>query len=239
MWGTFWDAVFAGASALLALFFGVALGNVVRGVPLDAEGWFALPLFASFLPVAPLGILDFYTLGAGLFALLVLCAHGAAFLAWKCEGGIETRTAALAARLRLALAVAWPLMTGATWAVNADMLRACAARPLGLASVLLALLGLAAGFAFGARRLIAFAGSCAFIAGVLAATAVGLFPVLLRSSGAAAWSITATNGAAAEHGLRAALGWWSFGFPLAALYFVVLFRLHRERTALPDEGGGH
>jgi cytochrome d ubiquinol oxidase subunit II len=240
MWAAFWDTVFAGASALLALFFGVALGNLVRGVPLDAAGWFALPLFTTFRPSGELGILDVYTLAAGLFALLVLAAHGAAFLAWKCEGGLEARARALAARLRVAIAIAWPLMTVATARVHFEMLRACAARPLGFAAVIVALAGLVAGFAAGQRRAaLAFAGSCAFVGGLLAATATGLFPVLLRSSEDPARSLTAFNAAAADPGLRAALGWWSFGFPLAALYFVIVFRLHRERTKLPAASGAH
>ena len=41
VWQPLWDSVFAGASTLLAIFFGAALGNVVRGVPLDSSGWTA------------------------------------------------------------------------------------------------------------------------------------------------------------------------------------------------------
>ena len=48
VWHPLWDAVFAGSSALLAIFFGAALGNVVRGVPLDSAGEFFLPLWTDF-----------------------------------------------------------------------------------------------------------------------------------------------------------------------------------------------
>src|SRR6266704_689570 len=44
VWKPFWDVIFAGASALLAIDFGAALGNIVRGAPLDAAGNFFLPL---------------------------------------------------------------------------------------------------------------------------------------------------------------------------------------------------
>src|ERR1700743_2568619 len=44
LWANFWDAVFCGASALLAIFYGAALGNVVRGVSIDAGGFFFTPL---------------------------------------------------------------------------------------------------------------------------------------------------------------------------------------------------
>ena len=50
IWPAFWDAVFSAASLLLAVFYGAALGNVVRGVPLDATGRFFEPLWTNFLP---------------------------------------------------------------------------------------------------------------------------------------------------------------------------------------------
>src|ERR1022692_2385047 len=60
VWQPLWDAVFAGASALLAIFFGAALGNVVRGVPLDRSGEFFLPLWTDFTAGQETGILDWY-----------------------------------------------------------------------------------------------------------------------------------------------------------------------------------
>src|ERR1700686_5145344 len=47
VWAPLWETVFCGASALLAIFFGAALGNVVRGVPLDASGSFFEPLWTN------------------------------------------------------------------------------------------------------------------------------------------------------------------------------------------------
>ncbi|RMF60273.1 MAG: cytochrome d ubiquinol oxidase subunit II, partial [Calditrichaeota bacterium] len=61
MWRSFWDVVFSIASLLLAVFFGAALGNVVRGVPLDATGYFFEPLWTTFTVVPQAGILDWFT----------------------------------------------------------------------------------------------------------------------------------------------------------------------------------
>src|ERR1700712_3478768 len=72
LWRVGCDTVFWLCSAALALVFGVALGNVVRGVPLGPDGYFHLPLFS---------ILNWYALLVGLFGLVVLAAHGARFLA--------------------------------------------------------------------------------------------------------------------------------------------------------------
>ena len=92
MWTDFWDVVFSAASLLLALLFGVALGNVLRGLPLNAEGYFFLPLWTNLSPTAPrLGIIDWYTALIGLLAVAVLVMHGGHFLSFKTGGAIAER----------------------------------------------------------------------------------------------------------------------------------------------------
>jgi cytochrome d oxidase, subunit II (cydB) len=68
-WAPAWDAGFAFSSALLIVFFGVALGNLLRGVPLDASGEFFIPLWTDFRLGGSIGILDWYTSLTGFFAL--------------------------------------------------------------------------------------------------------------------------------------------------------------------------
>src|SRR5579859_7513128 len=86
LWKPFWDTVFGGSSALLALLFGVALGNVVRGVPIDASGYFFLPLWTNFLPGANAGVIDWYTVLIGLASLTALAVHGCLWIAYKTSG---------------------------------------------------------------------------------------------------------------------------------------------------------
>jgi cytochrome d ubiquinol oxidase subunit II len=62
-----------------ATFLGAALGIVLRGVPLDATGYFDMPLFTHFKTHPPVGILDWHTLLIGIFVLLNVTGHGAAF----------------------------------------------------------------------------------------------------------------------------------------------------------------
>src|ERR1039458_4919946 len=78
VWHPFWDTVFAGSSALLAIFFGAALGNLVRGVPLDRAGDFFLPLWTDFAAGPESGILDWYTVLVAIAALLTLTEIGRA-----------------------------------------------------------------------------------------------------------------------------------------------------------------
>src|SRR3954447_9976110 len=98
MWQPLWDLVFAGSSGLLAIFFGAALANVVRGVPLDATGFFFLPLWTNFQPGRDAGILDWYTIPVGLIALVALGVHGALWVALKTEGDLLLRSRAIARR---------------------------------------------------------------------------------------------------------------------------------------------
>ena len=91
VWQPLWDAVFASSSALLAIFFGAALGNVVRGVPLDSSGEFFLPLWTDFAAGSDAGILDWYTILIAVAALLTLAVHGALWVALKTAGDLESR----------------------------------------------------------------------------------------------------------------------------------------------------
>ena len=69
VWNPLWDFLFFASSLLLAVFLGAALANVVRGVPLDASGYFFEPLWTNFQLGDEVGILDWYTILVGVFAL--------------------------------------------------------------------------------------------------------------------------------------------------------------------------
>ncbi len=241
LWRRFWDTTFTVASTLLPILFGAAIGNVIRGLPLTPDGWFALTLFTNFRTGPEVGILDWYTVLAGVFALVALTGHGAAFLTWRTDGPVHDRARSVARLLFPALAALWPLVTWATYVVNPELLRALPGRPLAWLGVLMAIGGLGAVFAgLGrGRPLMAFLGSSTWIAGMLVATASCLFPVMLRAVPDPALSITAYTAGGSTGGLRAATGWWVIGFPVAIGYFVVLFRLHRGKVAAAREGEGY
>src|SRR5256885_10208259 len=92
LWRAACDAVFALSSGGLALVFGVALGNVVRGVPLGPDGYFHLPLFQT---------LNWYALLIGVFGLSVLVGHGANFIAFRATDELAERARRLAPRMAL------------------------------------------------------------------------------------------------------------------------------------------
>ncbi len=241
LWRPFWDVTFSGASLLLAVFFGAALGNLLRGLPLDAEGWFSLALFTDFSARPPVGILDWYTVAVGAFALVALVMHGAAFLAWKTDGPVEERSRLWLGRAAVAVAVLWAPITLLTGMLHPTLFRSFAGRApawLALALAVAGMAGVFAGHARGRERW-AFIGSSAFLGGLLAATAASVYPVILRAVGADALSLTARGAASDPEGLRAALGWWSLGFPLAIVYLGIQFRLHRGKARAAADGEGY
>src|ERR1017187_8458520 len=91
VWKGFFDVIFGISSILLAIFFGAALGNVVRGVPLQADGYFFEPLWTNWRVGAQNGILDWYTVICGVVALVTLVVHGSLYLAIKTEGDLNAR----------------------------------------------------------------------------------------------------------------------------------------------------
>ena len=119
-----------------------------------------------------------------------------------------------------------------TWIVNPHLFLALSGRPLTWLLVLVALAGLVTvGLSLRTRRdLTAFLGSCAFLTGMLTATAACLFPVMLRAIDEPARSLTAYNASAPRASLQIAFTWWILGFPLAVLYLVTLFRIHRDKA---------
>src|SRR3984893_6457612 len=82
MWMDFWDFAFTASSVLLVLLFGVTLGNLVRGLPLNADGYF-LGTFSS--------LLNPYALAVGVLAVVALTQHGLAYVADNVEGPLGKR----------------------------------------------------------------------------------------------------------------------------------------------------
>lgn len=241
LWRNFWDTVFAVASTTMPILLGAALGNVIRGVPIDQSGYFNIPLFTHFGVSNPVGILDWYTVFVGVFVLVTIALHGANFLAWKTEGPVHDRAVGLQKPLFVLVVLLWVLATIATAKVNPLLFKNFPKAPLAWLFFVVYLAGLVAVFVGALRRkpLLSFLGSGAFILGILATTAACVFPVMLGSTLNPGWSLTAHNSAVSAHGLRTGFTWWIIGFPIAIGYFVFLFRLHRGKAQPAADGEGY
>ena len=217
LWRSFWDTVFAGASMLLTVFFGAALGNVIRGVPLDRDGIFFLPLWSGFgvNDGAALGILDWYTLTVALSAAAALARHGALWVNYRTTGDLQERNARFARRLFWVVAILTAAVTAATFIVQP------LASPTPFAVLTLA--GLALAYQ-PSRELRAFLGSSLYLAGMMASAAATLYPNVLPARPDRALSLTIHNAGAPAYALEVALYWWLPAFALTTGYFVFLYR---------------
>jgi cytochrome bd ubiquinol oxidase subunit II len=241
LWRNFWDVVFSLSSALLAIFLGAALGNVIRGVPLSKDGYFFEPLWTTFTVVPESGILDWYTVIFGLVALFTLTVHGSSYVAMKTEGDVQSRSRATAGKAWWGV-LATTISGGmATFTLRPELFNNFTNHYLGLLLPVSAILGL-----FGVRyyfqrgkdtRL--FLSSTLFILGMLGSTAFTLYPNLLTSSIDPSASLTVNNSAAQPYGLGVGLTWWIVGMVLVSGYFVYIYRSFRGKVTLPAEDAGY
>lgn len=168
IWHDFWDFCFSASSVLLILLFGVTLGDLVRGVPLDQAGYF-IGTFAL--------LLNPFALLVGVLAVVVLSMHGAIFVMLRVTGPPVARARTVVA---YAMPVASVLYILATIEVFSMMGRHLIASPW----VILPIIGFASllGATFAALRGhtgIAFGCSCAFLVSLLTGAAAAMYPYVL------------------------------------------------------------
>ena len=238
LWWSFFDFVFSVSSLLLAIFFGAAIGNVMRGVPLDEKGFFFEPLWTNFRAGPNPGILDWYTLITGVLALITLTVHGAHYIALKTEGELHKRSQRLALNAWWLLVFVTLLSLAATIYVRPAVLYNFRVHLWGWAipAVVLASLPLMRRFVTTGRFLAAFLSSTAFIAAMLGGAAFAMYPNLLPASTNPANSLTIYNAKTGAYSLSVGLIWWIFGMVLAVAYFTFLYRSFRGKVRLDQEG---
>ena len=221
-WRKRWDLALVVGSVVPALLWGVAFGNIVRGVPINADKEFTGNLFTLLNPYALLG---------GLTTLLLFATHGAVFVSLKTDGEIRHRARALAVRVGLVAAVVavaflvWTqLATGSAGSAVAFVVAAAAL----VGGLLMASRG---------REGWAFIGTMVAIAAAVAGLFLALFPDVMPSSTRAAWSLTTTN-ASATHYTLTVMTWVAVVFtPLVLAYQSWTYWVFRKRLKLSDIPG--
>jgi cytochrome bd ubiquinol oxidase subunit II len=232
VWRGFFDGCFAFSSLLLTIFFGAALGNVVRGVPLKEDSFFFLPLWTNWRPGSQPGILDWYTVIAGLVALIALTVHGAHYVAVKTTGDLNLRARRVAAMLWPALLAITLVSLWATLAIRPELLSNYRRFPVLFlipAAVGLSLITMLLHRRRGQDKG-AFLSSSAYLIFMLVGAAAAVYPNLLVSTTDPALNITIYNAASGPYSLSYGLIWWSFGMALAVGYYVFVYRMFRGKV---------
>jgi len=218
-WRRRWDAAIIAGSAVPALLWGVAFGNIVRGVKLDANHHYVGGFF---------DLLNPYALLAGLTTLALFTTHGAVFLALKTDGDIRYRARQLAGRLgavTVVLAAVFLVWTLTSHGDTVTWLTAAVAAVALVGAIVLNGLG---------REGWAFTATAVTIAAAVATLFLALYPNVLPSTLDPANSLTVTNAASTPYTLKI-MTWVAVVFtPVVLLYQGWTYWVFRKRLRVTD-----
>ena len=249
MWKDIWDTSFGVSSLLLALFFCIALGNVIRGVNLGGvqngvsayEGhYFFLPLWdSSFSPLSETpGVIDWFTIIIGLISVVTLAIHGANWVILKTNSSINNKLKGVIFKLNIAL-TALTIFSLIVWQiVNPNSLDNFIDKPYLIVFPIIYFTGLIGLFFIKKLKkdIHGFALSTLLILGGITSSLASLFPVILPSVNNIHESLTIYNTAAPEYGLSVALTWGIIGFSLLFVYAIIQKRLMGGKVDEMDYG---
>jgi cytochrome d ubiquinol oxidase subunit II len=227
-WRNAWDWAFAVGSFIPALLYGVALGNVARGVPLDAHMEFAGDFFTLLNP---------YALLVGLLGLAVFVMHGALYLTLKTEGALAERATLWARRTWLSSVVLYGLATIATVIESPYKFDNFIQYPFaGLVGVFswAAMLDIFMALRKGqATR--AFLSSASAIALLMGVFGIGNFPYLLPAINDPAYGLTIYNASSSDKTLQVMLVMALIGMPVVIAYTVYIYRVFKGKVQLSEK----
>ena len=229
LWRGVWDWAFGLGSLLAALLFGVAVGNILRGLPINSKGVFT----GSFV-----GLLNPFALLAGLLSLFMCSLHGAVWLCVKTEGAQQRRSRKWVGGLWMAVVALFCVVTVMTFMTMGHLTAGVFTRPLTWCFLLL----LAAGLLLlpltkrRERDGWMFICSSAVILSMIGLGAVSLFPRLVPSLTDAANSLTIYNASSTVRTQTVMLWIAIIGMPLVLIYTAVIYRVFRGKVAEVEEG---
>jgi cytochrome d ubiquinol oxidase subunit II len=227
-WRRTWDVAFSLGSLTAAFLFGVAVGNVMRGLPLSPAGDYTGTV---------LDLLNPFSLLVGFTALAMFATHGALWIVLKTEGTLERRArrwvwigwaswcAAFAAL------TVWVLAAHPALRENYAHAPALFALPAATAAALVA----AAVLHRDRRALAAFSASSVAVVLLIATAAASLYPVMVPAADPAR-SLTLFNASSSERTLGAMLVVAGIGMPLVLLYTAYVYRTFKGKTEVDPDG---
>lgn len=238
MWEVVWDKAFGIASLLLALFFGIALGNIVRGVNLgmvvngvstQEAHFFFLPLWNStFSPQAnELGIIDWFTLFLGIVSVVALTIHGANWIIYKTNSSLNEKLKNVVFKLNIVLLVLVFISLQIWHFIEPKPFHNFIETPILWIFPLITFIGIIGLFKVRSYKKdgSGFVFSTLFLVGGFASTAVSIFPNVLPSTNNVNPSLTIYNAAAHEYGLSVGVSWFIIALALVIVYFVIQYKV--------------
>lgn len=217
-WVAAWDFAFSLGSILPSLLYAVAVGNLLRGLQLNATGDYT----GGFL-----ALLNPYALVVGLVGLSMFAVHGALYLAVKTDGELQLRTRAWAAKAWWAYSPLFQI--AAAWTATC-YLRNGVVLPLLLGAASVVAIAMIRIFNRKGEDLKAFLASCAGIALVMLSVVAVLFPNLVIASNDPSLSLTVFNASSSFRTLGTMLVIALLGMPVVIGYTVFIHRIFKGKV---------
>jgi cytochrome bd ubiquinol oxidase subunit II len=229
-WARLWDWSFFLGSAIPALLFGVAVGNIIRGLPLTAEGEFitggGAPIFLGNLLTA----LNPYAIVIGLLSVAWIVLHGSTWLSLKTTGDLLRRATRVRKGATVVFGILFAVSAAATAILVPEAFSKAVSSPAGWLFVVLAITGtvlVAVGASRDADRT-SFYGSALAGASMVGIWAASIFPALVPSIGPGA-ALTIANSQSSQLTLTVMLIIAGIGVPLVLFYFYLIYKTYAGR----------
>ncbi len=224
-WRQVWDVVFSIGSMVASLLLGVALGNILVGIPLNAKHEFLGSFFSLLSP---------YPILVGLTTVALFIMHGVIYSLLKQQDELYKKIHSYAYKSIIAFIVCYILTTIATFFYVPHTIQAFKNHPLLLAVPILTILAIAniPREIYHGRNLSAFFSSSCVIAGLMALVAISIFPNLVLSNPAPENSLTIYNAASSAKTLQIMLIIAAIGMPFVIGYTIFIYRIFKGKVIL-------
>ncbi|MBC9783778.1 cytochrome d ubiquinol oxidase subunit II [Heliobacterium chlorum] len=216
-WRKWWDIGFGIGSLLPSILFGVAMGNILRGVPLDAKANFIGDFF---------GLLNPYSLVLGLLSCSMFALHGATFLYAQTDGALKEKTRRWARTAWMGLVLFFIIGTVWSLAATPRLFTNFFDQPLLFILPLTVIVGLVyvpVALAKG-KPLTPFLASSLTIAGLWGTIGASLFPYMVPAINDLSNSLTIFNASSSERTLTVMLILALIGLPIVLTYTSYIYR---------------
>lgn len=227
-WKRVWDWAFGLGSLLPAVLFGVAFGNILRGIPIDENGTFT----GSFL-----GLLNPYAILTGVLSLVLFTMHGAMYLTLKTNGSLRIRLKKWASGAWVAFAAIYIVATIWTFFIAPFLFEGLQDTILFWILSFIFLLSLVSFpiFIHGNKFFPGFLASSATIVALIGLAALSLYPRLVPSSTNLAYSLTAYNASSTQKTLTVMLIIALIGMPIVIGYTIFIYRVFKGKVVFTKE----
>ncbi|MCE1164230.1 MAG: cytochrome d ubiquinol oxidase subunit II [Bacteroidetes bacterium] len=226
-WRRAWDTAFSVSSIVIALLMGVALGNIIVGIPLNSSKEFA----GSFL-----SLLNPYSILVGITTVALFMMHGSIYLALKTEGDLQAKVRSWINNTIIFFAICFVTTTMTTLVYYPSMAAHFKEYPALFLIAILTMLAIAniPREIHKGREFRAFLSSSSSIALLLLLFAIGIFPNIVASVPNPENSLTVYNAASSQKTLMIMLIVAIIGMPFVVAYTYIIHKVYKGKVKLDE-----